>query len=236
VLDIIGQTLPNTAILAVGAICIAFLIGLMLGAVSAIYVNTWIDRLISVISVFGMALPSFFSSILIAWIFGFVLHEYTSLNMTGSFRAIDDYGEGSYIAWKNLILPAFTLGIRPLAVITQLTRNSLLDVLSQDYIRTATAKGLSFIEVCWKHAFKNSLNPVITATSGWFASMLAGAVFVEYIFGWNGLGREIVQALNTLDLPVVMGAVICIAFVFVVVNIGVDLIYTWLDPRIRKNS
>ena len=234
VTQIIGQALPNTIILALAAIGIAIVMGLILGGLSALYVNRFIDKLVSVVSVLGMALPSFFSSILIAWIFGFVLHKYTNLNMTGTLYEIDDFGEGKSIAWKNLLLPAFTLGIRPLAVITQLSRNSLLEVLNQDYIRTATAKGLSFVVVCWKHAFKNALNPVITATSGWFASMLAGAVFVEYIFGWNGLGREIVQALNTLDLPVVMGAVITIAFSFVLVNIGVDIMYSWLDPRIRN--
>ena len=135
--------------------------------------------------------------------------------------------------WKNLILPAIVLGIRPLAVVTQLMRNSLLEVLQADYIRTARAKGLSFATVIRRHAFKNSLNPVVTAISGWFASMLAGAVFVEYIFGWNGLGKEIVDALNTLDLPVIMGAVLIIATLFILINIFVDIIYGWLDPKVR---
>jgi peptide/nickel transport system permease protein len=234
VVDIIGQTLPNTIVLAIAAMALAFLLGLLLGIISAVSVNSWIDRAISVISVLGMALPSFFSSILIAWLFGFVWHHWTGLQMTGSLYEIDDFGEGRYIAWKNLILPALTLGIRPLAVITQLSRNSLLEVLSQDYIRTARAKGLSFVQILKRHALQNAMNPVITASSGWFASMLAGAVFVEYIFGWNGLGREIVQALNTLDLPVIMGAVITISTAFVLVNISVDLSYTLLDPRIRK--
>jgi peptide/nickel transport system permease protein len=167
-------------------------------------------------------------------LFGFVLHEYTGLNMTGSLYEVDDFGEGSYIQWKNLILPALVLGIRPLAVISQLMRNSLLEVLNQDYIRTAKAKGLSFFQVIKRHALKNALNPVITAISGWFASMLAGAVFVEYIFGWNGLGKEIVDALNTLDLPIIMGAVIVIATLFILINIFVDLIYGWLDPKISS--
>ena len=127
--------------------------------------------------------------------------------MSGSLYEVDDFGKGSYIQWKNLILPAIVLGIRPLAVVTQLMRNSLLEVLSQDYIRTAKAKGLSMAQIIRRHALKNALNPVVTAISGWFASMLAGAVFVEYIFGWNGLGKEIVDALNTSDLPVIMGSV-----------------------------
>jgi peptide/nickel transport system permease protein len=114
-------------------------------------------------------------------------------------------------------------------------RNSLLEVLSQDYIRTAKAKGLSTSKVIYKHAIKNSLNPVVTALSGWFASMLAGAVFVEYIFGWNGLGKEIVDALNNLDLPVIMGAVLIIATSFIIITILVDLIYAYLDPRVKIN-
>jgi peptide/nickel transport system permease protein len=163
-----------------------------------------------------------------------VLHKYTGLNMTGSLFEVDDFGEGKYIQLKNLILPAIVLGIRPLAVVSQLMRNSLLEIMTRDYIRTAKAKGLSLYTIVKKHALKNALNPVVTAISGWFASMLAGAVFVEYIFGWNGLGKEIVDALNTLDLPIIMGAVIVIASLFIIINIFVDVIYGWLDPKIRN--
>ena len=232
--SVIAETLPNTVILAVTAICIAMFLGIMLGIVSVLFKDGWIDKLIQLVSTFGMSVPSFFSSILFAWLFGFVLHEYTGLNMTGSLYEVDDFGEGSYIQWKNLILPALVLGIRPLAVVSQLMRNSLLEVLNQDYIRTAKAKGLSLYQVIKRHALKNALNPVVTAISGWFASMLAGAVFVEYIFGWNGLGKEIVEALNTLDLPIIMGAVIVIASLFILINIFVDLIYGWLDPKISN--
>ena len=186
-----------------------------------------------VISTFGMSVPSFFSAILFAWLFGFVLHRYTNLNMTGSLYAMDDFGEGISIQWKNLILPAIVLGIRPLAVVIQLMRNSLLEVYNQEYIRTAKAKGLSSIQIIKKHALKNALNPVVTAVSGWFASMLAGAVFVEYIFGWNGLGKEIVDALNTKDLPVITGAVLIIASLFILINIFVDVMYSWLDPKVK---
>ena len=184
-------------------------------------------------STLGMSVPSFFSAILCAWFFGFVLHEYTNLEMTGSLYELDDYGENVTIKWKNLILPALVLGIRPLAVVIQLMRNSLLEVFNQDYIRTARAKGLSEFQIIKKHAIKNALNPVVTAISGWFASMLAGAVFVEYIFGWNGLGKEIVNALNTLDLPVIMGSVLIIAVLFIIINIFVDVIYGWLDPKVK---
>ena len=232
-LDIISETLPNTAILALFSISIAIGFGLFFGILSALYKDTWFDRLIAVVSTFGMSVPSFFSAILFAWIFGFLLHNYTSLEMTGSLYVVDDFGEQINIQWKNLILPAIVLGIRPLAVIIQLMRNSLLEVLSQDYIRTAKAKGLTEYQVIKNHALKNALNPVVTAVSGWFASMLAGAVFVEYIFNWNGLGKEIVNALNTLDLPIIMGSVLVIATLFIIINILVDVMYSWLDPRIR---
>tara|TARA_Y100000815_G_scaffold204033_1_gene187785 strand:- start:4705 stop:5673 length:969 start_codon:yes stop_codon:yes gene_type:complete len=230
---VIAETLPNTAILAVSAIVIAMLLGIALGILSVLFKDGFLDKLIQLVSTLGMSVPSFFSAIIFAWLFGFVLNEYTHLNMTGSLYEVDDFGEGKYLQWKNLILPAIVLGIRPLAVVTQLMRNSLLEVLSQDYIRTAKAKGLTFAKIIRKHALKNSLNPVVTAISGWFASMLAGAVFVEYIFGWNGLGKEIVDALNTLDLPIIMGAVLVIATLFILINIFVDIIYGWLDPKIR---
>lgn len=230
---VISETLPNTFVLAVSAIAIAFFLGLIFGVISALHKDKWIDRAIQVLSTFGMSVPSFFSAILFAWLFGFVLHKFTNLEMTGSLYELDDFGERITIKWKNLILPAVVLGIRPLAVIIQLMRNSLLEVMNQDYIRTARAKGLNSYQVLKKHALKNALNPVVTAISGWFASLLAGAVFVEYIFGWNGLGKEIVNALNTLDLPVIMGAVLVIATSFIVINILVDVIYAWLDPRVK---
>ncbi|MET3731700.1 ABC transporter permease [Moheibacter stercoris] len=233
--DIIKETLPNTLILAVAAISFAIIIGVLLGIWSALVKDSWMDRSLLVLTSFGMSTPSFFSAILIGFIFAFLLHDFTGLSMTGSLYEIDDMGNGKYLALQNLILPAITLGIRPLAVISQLTRNSLLEVLSQDYIRTAYAKGLSSRSVIYKHALRNALNPVITATSGWFASMLAGAVFVEFIFGWNGLGKEIVTALNSLDLPIVMGAVLIIATTFIIINILVDVLYGILDPKVRIN-
>jgi peptide/nickel transport system permease protein len=171
-------------------------------------------------------------------IFGGPLSEFvfrlpgTGLSMTGSLYDVDIW-EGQVLNLKNLILPALTLGIRPLAVIVQLTRNSLLEVMQQDYIRTARAKGLKESAIIWRHALKNALNPVLTAISGWFASMLAGAVFVEFVFGWKGLGLETYSALEKDDLPVVMGAVVVIASIFVVINLLTDLMYGVIDPRVR---
>jgi peptide/nickel transport system permease protein len=235
VTSVISDTFPLTLVLASTSILFAIIFGIIFGVFTALYKDTIWDKVVLFISVLGMSLPSFFSSIIVAWFFAYLLHDFTGLSMTGSLYEVDDYGRGRYLNLKNLILPAFTLGIRPLSVIIQLSRNSMLDVLSMDYVRTATAKGLSRFVVVFKHALRNALNPVVTVVSGWFASLLAGAVFVEYIFAWNGIGKEIVDGLNSLDMPVVMGSVMLIASVFVVVNILVDMAYAIIDPRIRLN-
>ena len=233
VISIIKETLSNTIILAASSIIVSVIIGVFIGFLCAVWKNSLFDKFSLVFAVFGMSIPSFFSSILVAWIFGYLLSDLTGLNMTGSLYEIDDYGTGEYLSVKNLFLPALTLAIRPLAVIIQLTRSSVLDTLSKDYVRTAIAKGLSFKKTLSKHVLKNSINPVITAISGWFASLLSGAVFVEYIFGWNGIGKEVVDSLNNMDLPVVMGCVLTIAVFFVIINTLVDIIYSFIDPRIR---
>ncbi|MFO8021052.1 MAG: ABC transporter permease [Perlabentimonas sp.] len=230
---IIAEALPNTFILAFTAIFFATCFGIGLGVIAAIKKDTFIDRVFLVFSAFGMSVPSFFAAILFGWIFAYLLGDYTGLNLTGNIWEVDNFGEGVNMKLQNLILPAFTLGIRPLAIVTQLSRNSMLDTLSQDYIRTAKAKGLTFSKVIWRHALKNSLNPVVSAVSGWFASLMAGVVFIEYIFGWKGLGYVVVNALNSYDIPLVLGSVITISIVFVLVNFAVDIIYSMLDPRIR---
>ncbi|MGM0496539.1 MAG: ABC transporter permease [Bacteroidota bacterium] len=230
---IIGNTIPNTFILAFSSIVFASLTGIFLGIIAAIKKDSLFDRLSIFFSAFGMSLPSFFAAIIIAWIFAFLLSDYTGLNLTGNLYEMDDFGEGVHLRLKNLILPALTLGIRPLAIVIQLSRNSMLEVLSQDYITTARAKGLKYSRILFKHALRNALNPVITAVSGWFASLMAGIVFVEYIFGWKGLGYVIVDALNQYDLPVVMGSVLTIAVFFIIINVLVDISYAILDPRVR---
>lgn len=232
---IITETMPNTLILALMSILFASVLGIVFGVLSAIYKNTWFDRATIVVSTMGVSLPSFFAAILVGWLFAYVLGEYTGLNLTGNWLVMDDFGEGVRYEWKNLILPVFTLGMRPLGVIIQLTRNSMLDTLSMDFIRTARAKGLSENRVIWGHALRNSLNPVVTAVSGWFASMMAGVVFVEYIFGWKGLGYVVVDALGNFDLPLVLGCVLTISVIFIIVNFLVDIVYSFLDPRIRLN-
>jgi len=159
----------------------------------------------------------------------------THLPMTGSMVDVDVW-KGPVWSPKNWILPIITLMVRPLSVIVQLTRSSMLDVLEMDYIRTARAKGLNEFHVLIKHALRNALNPVITAISGWFASLLAGAIFVEFVFGWRGLGQHMFTAIENRDMPVVMGGVLVIAAIFVVVNMLVDLTYAWIDPRVRVQA
>ncbi|MDB5005349.1 MAG: gsiC [Mucilaginibacter sp.] len=232
VVSLLLEVVPNTLILATTAMLFAIVIGVFLGIISAIHKDTWIDRSALAFSTLGISAPSFFAGIIIAWIFGFVLSKYTGLNMSGSLYSYDPF-KGEVITWKNLILPMVTLGFRPLAIIVQLTRNAMLDVLGQDYIRTAKAKGLNNNTIIYRHALKNALNPVITAIATWFASLLAGSFFVEYVFGYNGLGKTTVNALEMSDFPVVMGSILFIAFIFVVINILVDVVYVWIDPRVK---
>jgi len=312
--EIIEEKLPMTAILAVTAILLATIIGIVMGVISAVNKGTFYDNASFIVAVAGMSAPSFFMAAIISvvggvtwaetlhlpvfpfiglilavlvgfikflpnkykgeekfwfnwkylvdwavkgffiglgiwavYIIGFSIFNYgeipivgstmplpgTSLNPSGSLIGIDDYTGEEVYNWSNLVLPTITLGIRPLAIVTQLTRSSMLDVLSQDYIRTAKAKGLRFWQIIVKHAMKNALNPVITALSGWFASLLAGSVFVEKVFDWDGIGNVLLGALQNDDLPLVMGIVVVVSVLFVVINIFVDIAYGYLDPRVR---
>ncbi|HEU4902011.1 MAG TPA: ABC transporter permease [Flavisolibacter sp.] len=230
--SILMEALPGTLLLAFSAMAIAVLIGIPLGVLAAVKQNSWADTSAVFASIVGISAPSFFMAIIIAYLFGFVWTDWTGLHITGSWFDIDTAGHRR-LTLQNLILPAFTLGIRPLAIITQLTRSAMLDVLDQDYIRTAYAKGLSKRVVIWKHALRNALNPVITAITGWFAELLAGAFFIEWIFGWKGIGKVTVDALEKLDFPVVMGSVLVSASFFILINILADILYGIVDPRIR---
>ena len=214
----------------IGSLVLAFF---AMGIASALKPSGFLDRFNLAIATLGISLPSFFLAVIIAWLFGFVLKPYTGLSMTGSLYELNPATGQNQLALKHIILPAIALGVRPFSIILQLTRSSLIEVMRQDYIRTAMAKGLSKFEVIRRHALKNALNPVVTAASGWFASLLAGAFFIEYIFSWKGLGKVCIDALQQSDLPVVMGAVLLIAFIFIVVNVLVDLIYVFLDPRVK---
>ena len=233
VTTVLMEALPGTLLLACAAMLFAIVAGIFLGILAAVKQNTWMDTSSVFASVIGISAPSFFMAIVIAYLFGLVLHDYTGLSLTGSWFNIDEITGKRYLTLQNLILPALTLGIRPMAIITQLTRSSMLDTLNQDYIRTAYAKGLSKRQVVLGHALRNAINPVITAITGWFAELLAGAFFVEYIFGWKGIGKVTVDALEKLDYPVVMGSVLFAATIFVLINILADMLYGIIDPRVQ---
>jgi peptide/nickel transport system permease protein len=226
------EALPGTMLLAFLAMFIATVCGIALGVLAAVKKDTWMDTAAIFSSVLGISAPSFFMSIVLAYVFGFVLSQYTGLQMMGSLFDTDPFS-GRQWQFRNAILPAITLGIRPMAIIAQLTRGSMLDILNQDFIRTAYAKGLSGKQVIWHHALRNAMNPVITAITGWFAELLAGAFFVEYIFGWKGIGKLTVDALEKLDFPVVMGSVLVTSFFFISINILADWLYQVVDPRIN---
>jgi peptide/nickel transport system permease protein len=229
--EILWEKIPPTFILATAAMILATIVGVLLGIFAAIYHNKWPDNVAVGLSVFGISQPSYFSGILLALLFGFIWHDYTGLNHVGALFELNDLGD-EVTNWKNLILPMIALGIRPIAIITQLTRSSMLDVLSQDYIRTAKSKGLSNNTLLFKHALRNALNPVVTSISGWYASLIAGAYFVEIIFDFKGLGYETVKSLLNFDFPVAMGSVLFTASIFVLINLVVDIIYGFIDPRI----
>lgn len=231
VASLLKDAIPKTLILALAAISIAIFFGIILGIIAALVKDTWLDQFIISISVIGISVPSYVSAIVLALIFGYLLRDYTGLNIQGSIFDINDMGD-EIVVWKNLILPAIALGVRPLAIITQLMRSSLLDVMSQDYMRTAKAKGLEFKKVILNHGVKNSLNPVFTAVTGWFASLLAGAFFVENVFNFKGIGGLTVNALINYDIPVLLGCVIFVCTVFIGINILVDYGYKVFDPKV----
>lgn len=232
--EIIAERIGGTFWLALSAILFATIFGVLMGVYAAIKQNTFVDHLMVITSVIGISIPSFVAGALIALVFAFQL---------GWFQATGSLYETAFnphtlqtektLALQNLILPALTLGIRPLAIIVQLTRDSMLEVLKQDYMRTARAKGVSFSRLIFKHGLKNALNPVITAVSGWLAQLLAGAFFVELIFQYKGLGKTTLDAVTERDFPIVMGAVIVVAIIFIFVNIIVDILYAVIDPRVR---
>ena len=233
VLALLLDYFPGTLWLAVAALLLAATGGVALGVAAALRPQTWLDRVLVSVSVLGISVPSFVAAIAVAVTFGYYWSRYTGLSLTGQLFETDPFTGARHLAWRNLLLPALALGVRPLAIITQLTRSSMLDVLSQDYIRTARAKGLSRAATVLRHALRNALNPVVTAVSGWLASLMAGAFFIEYIFNWKGLGTVTLRAVESLDFPVVMGATLFVAAIFVLINIGVDLLYALLDPRVK---
>ncbi|HCA41920.1 MAG TPA: peptide ABC transporter permease [Bacteroidetes bacterium] len=211
---------PATALLATSALILSTIIGVLIGIISAIKKYSLIDNFSMVFALIGISIPQFVFALLMALIFGAILKWFP----------ISGYiTEG----WNHLILPMVTLALRPLAIIARMTRSSMLDVMNQDYVRTAKAKGLSNAKVIFKHTLRNALNPVITTLSASLAATLGGAFFIEYIFNWPGIGLLAVDSILKLDFPVIQGTVLFSAIIFVVINFIVDIIYAFLDPKVK---
>lgn len=231
VLAMIKSVLPNTMILAVCSILLASILGILFGIIAGLNKGKKLDEFIVAFSTLGYSVPSYVSAILLSIVFGYYLKEHTHLNMQGSLITLNDLGD-EVTMWRNLILPSIALGVRPVAVITQIARASMIDVLDQPYILTARVKGMGLQEIVRKHIFRNMMNPVVTTISGWFAALLAGAFFVESIFNYNGMGLLTVNALINYDIPLLLGCILFIALIFILLNLLIDLIYAWLDPKI----
>ncbi len=231
VAEVLGEKIYPTFVLAITSMALASFIGIILGVFAAIRQYSFWDNAILVMSTFGISQPAYFSGIILAMVFGYYLSDWTHLNVRGSLTDMD-YNGDTITIWKNLWLPMIALGVRPVAIITQLTRSTMLDVMSQDYVRTARAKGLSYFSVVFKHALRNAMNPVVTSISGWLAALLTGAFFIEKVFDYKGLGLQTIESLLSFDFPVVMGSVLFVAFIFVVMNIFTDILYSVLDPRV----
>jgi peptide/nickel transport system permease protein len=221
VVDVLISRAPATALLAICSLIFATIIGLPAGILAAVRRNTWIDFTSMFIALSGISIPIFFLAILLAWIFGYELRWFP----------IQGYIERN--GWISLILPSVALGTRPMAILARLTRSSMLEVLRKDYILTARAKGQNETMVLLKHAFRNAFNPVFTALSGSLAGLLVGSFFVEFIFGWPGIGKLAIEAVQTRDLPLIQGTVLFAAIIFVFINLLVDIGYRILDPRIK---
>jgi ABC-type dipeptide/oligopeptide/nickel transport system permease component len=216
--DLVLERLPATFQLSGAALLVALLLAIPAGVVSAVRRNTAVDYVATVVALLGQSMPTFWLGIMLILIFSV------------QFNLLPSSGRGGL---EHLLLPAVTLGLFTTARITRLTRSGMLEVLNQDYIRTARAKGVSGRPVVWKHAFKNAAIPIVTIVGIELGTLLGGSVITETIFAWPGVGRLSVQAIYNRDYPVVQAAVFLLASTFVLVNLVVDLLYTYLDPRIR---
>ena len=221
VIRIIGEQIGATAELTLTAMAVAITLGLVFGCLAAVRHDSWVDRLCMLIASVGVAMPVFWLALLAIFFFSFTL---------GWFPATGQGGP------QRLILPAVVLGIGSAASIARLVRSSLLEVLRQDYVRTARAKGLGALSVTLKHALRNALIPTVTVIGLQVGSLMGGTVVTETIFSRQGLGRLAVDSILTKDFPVVQGTVLLGAIVYILINLVVDLSYAVIDPRIRYGS
>jgi peptide/nickel transport system permease protein len=240
------QRFPNTLELSVFAMTFATIIGVFAGIVSAVKRYSFFDYTSMIIALFGVSMPIFWLAIMLIMIFGVgldllptggrlgVMYSITPITHLYLLDSLLEFRFPAFLdALKHLILPSLALGTIPMAFVARITRSSMLDVMSQDYIRTARSKGLDEKAVIIKHALRNALIPILTASGTEFAGLMGGAVLTETIFSWPGLGTYIVQAVSARDYPAVQGAVIFVALVIALINLIVDIFYSYVDPRIR---
>lgn len=220
VLPKILANFPSTLILTLASTCIAVLIGVVLGILSAIHRNGWIDILARTIGLFGISMPTFWSGILLTLIFSIQLGWFPAMGSDGI---------------STLVLPAITLGIVGAGFVIRMVRNSMLEVLNEPFITTLRAKGISRHVIMYKHALRNALIPVVTVVGMQIGEMLAGTVVIETVFSRQGIGRILADAIMARDIPVVQGVVFFTAILYVVINLLVDISYTYIDPRIRRS-
>ena len=237
---------PATVELALSAILIAILIGVPMGIIAAVWRNSLFDALSRLVALTGVSMPIFWLGLMLAWFFGVMLRwlptgfrlgtDVTLITVT-HFNILDSLYTGNWPALvssvRHLILPAVALSTIPMAVIARMTRASLLEVLSQDYIRTAESKGVPEQSVILRHAMRNALLPVMTVTGLQVGRLLAGAILTETIFSWPGIGLWIYESIQARDYPIVQGATLFIATIFVMVNLLTDVLYAAVDPRIK---
>jgi peptide/nickel transport system permease protein len=223
VTTLIVERLPLTAKLAGFSFVLSLLIAVPLGIIAAVRRNTWVDVAATVFAVLVASSPVFFTGILLILVFSYRLGWLPAL---GS-------GEDGWDELRHLLLPALTLGLSLAAISTRITRSSMVEALTQDYIETARAKGLSARSVIMKHAFRNALVPIITVWGLLFGFLVVGTVLVEHTFGLGGLGSLLIDAVQVRDYPVVQGATVFIAAIFIVINLVVDVLYAFIDPRVR---
>jgi peptide/nickel transport system permease protein len=216
VLELLLVRLPNTLILALSALMITMVVGVTAGFFAAYKRGTWLDTTLMTGAIVGISIPSFWLGLMLMYVFSIRLGW---LPVSGT-------------DFKNLILPAVTLGLANAASVSRLTRSSMLDVLSQDYMRTARAKGLAETRVLSDHALRNGLINVVNMLGLQFTYMMGGAIVVENVFAWNGIGRLAIQSIFQRDYPTIQGFILIFATVVVVVSIILDLLYAWIDPRI----
>ena len=225
---VILDALPESIALALASIFLAALIGMPLGVFAVQHPNGILDVSLRVLTSFGLAIPSFVLAILIAWVFGFLLHDFLVLPTTGSLFQYDVQQGREVIQFHNLILPSLALSIRPMCVTGQLMRNNMIDVMQKDSIRIALSKGLSKGVILFNHALRNAINSVLSAMGAWIAALMTGLVFVEFLFGWKGLGNALLNAIDYQDFPVIIGLNLEVSTTFILINWLLKLIMSFL--------